>query len=121
MLFQYDGKHLGLWGDQYICDITVSMSVLYGALLDIVIWILYFDWKRSTQILQTQWTEHLLLIQKINNKSQNNEPWTIKYAKICSNEKFLLSFAVLYWLLSLTILLYVVCAPFYASLSMHIH
>ena len=106
MLCQYDGMAVGLWGDHYVSDVTVSMSILYGVLMDIVVWILYFDWKRSTQILQTQWTEHLLLLQKINNKTAQNEPWTIKYAKICANGKFLVSIAIIYWLLSLTILMY---------------
>ena len=108
MLCQYDGTSVGVLGEQYASDVTISISILYGVLLDVVVWILYFDSKRSTQILQTQWTEHLLLLQKINNQTQQNEPWTIKYTKICSSLKFLLSLAVLYWLLSLTILMYAI-------------
>ena len=105
-LCEYDGEQFGTVTD-YVLDASVSMSILYAILLDVVVWILYFDWKRAGQILKTKWTDHLLLLQKIHDKAENNEPWTIKYAKICGNAKFLLIFAVLYWFVSFILLLYV--------------
>mmetsp|Transcript_49254 Transcript_49254/g.81900 ORF Transcript_49254/g.81900 Transcript_49254/m.81900 type:complete len:543 (+) Transcript_49254:43-1671(+) len=85
-------------------DVMMSMSVLWLSLLNCVLWATYYDWKKSTHLLKSEWKEQLLLIDRIKPDSRTkNKPWTLKHGKVMSNPSVLLTAAVVYWMLLLAV------------------
>lgn len=105
-LLEYEGIADGIVGDENVKIIMLSITILWALLLALVLWISFFNWQKNTQLLKMGWKEHLGLMSRIkhhNNSNHNNDipikqPWTLRYGKIMANTKYLILFALIYWL-----------------------
>eukprot|EP01084_Bolivina_argentea_P268456 455971_1 len=101
-----DRIDIGFAGNKNLHTLSISTTMLWVLLLDCVLWISYFNWKKSTQLLKTQWKEQLLLIDKIHNKRKTKQSWILRYGKLLSNIKYILMISVIYYLIYVAIILY---------------
>eukprot|EP01084_Bolivina_argentea_P173706 300898_1 len=104
-LLEVEGINVGFAGNSYIKDIAISVTLLWLLLLDCVLWISYFNWTKSRQLIKTQWKEHLKLIEKIHHHT-TKQPWTLRYGKMLSNAKYIWMIAIAYWIFYVSALLY---------------
>lgn len=89
-----EGYPLGIAEHNVITAISLYISMFYVALMDCVLFNLYYHWRKGTHLLQTQWMSQLQLMDKIN-KTQEL-PWTLRYGTWISNTKFLIILSMIY-------------------------
>ena len=96
---KFQGVDIGHFGEENVINISNDVSILWLLLIDMVLWISFFNWRKSIQLSRTKWRTQLQLIDNINNTDITaKKPWTLRYGKLLSNQKFLLSLVTIFWL-----------------------
>eukprot|EP01084_Bolivina_argentea_P157016 273620_1 len=107
-LLEHESFHLGILTDYIIRDIANSITYIYIALFDQILWISWFNWIKSLQLLKKKWKGHLHLIEILNKDNVSTKlhlHWTLKYGKHLTNKKSLFIVALLFWILCVLVLI----------------